>query len=304
MLPKSIRSAADLVTSDQSTIDGFVAQAIEKGRLARPFVEQGRQFREALNKATDVHSLLMNPVLRDHLLAAAGLSEKAQNSLSHEQENRALDRILGMLAAGGGDQWRDELLYRFLLTRGDSLGGAMRNVTGAVAGRKLVASIMRALNARQIKPELTKSTAGKVQLLRWENRLLAFDKTPRFIGNNIDVILLDVTGTTASFRELLESPARFLACGELKGGIDPAGADEHWKTADSALGRIREVFREQDSEKSLAGKKVQMFIAVAAVEEVMAREIFEQLQSGKLSSAANLTVPAQLQELAAWLVDL
>lgn len=89
MLPKSIRSAADLVTSDQSTIDGFVAQAIEKGRLARPFVEQGRQFREALNKATDVHSLLMNPVLRDHLLAAAGLSEKAQNSLSHEQENRA-----------------------------------------------------------------------------------------------------------------------------------------------------------------------------------------------------------------------
>ncbi|MGB6042087.1 MAG: AvaI/BsoBI family type II restriction endonuclease, partial [Pirellulales bacterium] len=78
----------------------------------------------------------------------------------------------------------------------------------------------------------------------------------------------------------------------------------HWKTADSALGRIREVFREQDSEKSLAGKKVQMFIAVAAVEEVMAREIFEQLQSGKLSSAANLTVPAQLQELAAWLVDL
>jgi len=30
--------------------------------------------------------------------------------------------------------------------------------------------------------------------------------------------------------------------GELKGGIDPAGADEHWKTGNTALNRIRESF--------------------------------------------------------------
>jgi hypothetical protein len=31
--------------------------------------------------------------------------------------------------------------------------------------------------------------------------------------------------------------------GELKGGIDPAGADEHWKTARTALQRIDDAFR-------------------------------------------------------------
>jgi type II restriction enzyme len=29
----------------------------------------------------------------------------------------------------------------------------------------------------------------------------------------------------------------------LKGGIDPAGADEHWKTAGSALLRIKRAFQ-------------------------------------------------------------
>ena len=32
--------------------------------------------------------------------------------------------------------------------------------------------------------------------------------------------------------------------GELKGGIDPAGADEHWKTGNSALVRIRKAFED------------------------------------------------------------
>jgi len=30
--------------------------------------------------------------------------------------------------------------------------------------------------------------------------------------------------------------------GELKGGIDPAGADEHWKTANKALDKMRKPF--------------------------------------------------------------
>ena len=41
----------------------------------------------------------------------------------------------------------------------------------------------------------------------------------------------------------VENPKHYLACGELKGGIDPAGADEHWKTAGKALsaGQIAEI---------------------------------------------------------------
>ena len=296
MLPTTIKKPADLITSQQATVDGFIAQAIEKCRIARPYVQQAQQLRESLNQSTDIHALIINAALRDQLLAAAGLSDKARHWLSDDQQDRSLDRILGQLAAAGGDQWRDEILFRFLLTRGDSLGGAMRNITGAAAGRKLVASIIKALAARQIKPQLTKSPAGKVQYLRWPSRLLAFDKTPRFVGNNIDAILLRVDDDSLPDRDVLESPDSYLACGELKGGIDPSGADEHWKTADSALDRIREVFRNK--------QQVHMFFAGAAIEDAMAKEIYQQLLDGRMSFAANLTIRQQLSELAAWLVRL
>jgi type II restriction enzyme len=43
-------------------------------------------------------------------------------------------------------------------------------------------------------------------------------------------------------REIIKIPSAYIALGELKGGIDPAGADEHWKTARTALNRIHEAF--------------------------------------------------------------
>ncbi|MFQ7503728.1 MULTISPECIES: AvaI/BsoBI family type II restriction endonuclease [Alistipes] len=73
--------------------------------------------------------------------------------------------------------------------------------------------------------------------------------------------------------------------GELKGGIDPAGADEHWQTGNSALVRIRKAFEDYQVKTS--------FIA-AAIEKKMATEIYNQLSEGILSNAANLTVDKQL----------
>lgn len=85
--------------------------------------------------------------------------------------------------------------------------------------------------------------------------------------------------------------------GELKGGIDPAGADEHWKTANSALNRIRDAFSSNDLTIKTS------FIA-AAIEKKMASEIFEQLQRGILSNSANLTIHSQLVNFCNWLLTL
>lgn len=72
---------------------------------------------------------------------------------------------------------------------------------------------------------------------------------------------------------------RAIMFGELKGGIDPAGADEHWKTGNSALNRIRTSF-------ASAGYPEMMTSFVgAAIERAMAEEIFEQLSSGVLTNA-------------------
>lgn len=83
----------------------------------------------------------------------------------------------------------------------------------------------------------------------------------------------------------------------MKGGVDPAGADEHWKTANSALGRVKKGFN------ALALNPHTFFIG-AAIENAMAIEIFHQLESGQLENAANLSYDEQLTELCNWLLKL
>lgn len=110
--------------------------------------------------------------------------------------------------------------------------------------------------------------------------------------------MLNVTESqrATEFKRDLEDKTKFIALGELKGGIDPAGADEHWKTASTALQRIRDKFK---------GFNIpELFFAGAAIEEAMAKQIYAQLQDGSLSFAANYTSEEQLQALVHWLISL
>lgn len=95
---------------------------------------------------------------------------------------------------------------------------------------------------------------------------------------------------------IIKANEKYLALGELKGGIDPAGADEHWKTAKSALIRIRNAF----TKIHLTPKT---FFIGAAIEKSMAIEILDELQSGILANAANLSNDDQLTEMAKWILD-
>jgi hypothetical protein len=71
--------------------------------------------------------------------------------------------------------------------------------------------------------------------------------------------------------------------GELKGGADPAGSDEHWKTATRAFDRI--LFA---CERTNRAKPSLSFIATILVERV-AKEAADWIAQGKLKSVYNLT---------------
>ena len=94
-----------------------------------------------------------------------------------------------------------------------------------------------------------------------------------------------------------KNPASYIALGELKGGIGPAGADEHWKTARSALYRINTAFAAK------AHQPYTFFIG-AAIESKMASEIWESLKGGTLENAANLTDENQIASITRWLCSL
>ncbi|HEY5122423.1 MAG TPA: AvaI/BsoBI family type II restriction endonuclease, partial [Ignavibacteria bacterium] len=134
--------------------------------------------------------------------------------------------------------------------------------------------------------------------LHWNNknnRTLLYNMNLSLVKKNIDLILVNGDARNEGIKTIRNND--FIALGELKGGIDPAGADEHWKTAHSALNRIRSAF------KSLSLTPKTFFVG-AAIEKSMASEIFNQLENGELDNACNLNHEEQLFSICNWLINL
>lgn len=188
------------------------------------------------------------------LLTAAGLSEKAIKYLEIQDKMDAIEGLIKNFLAPAGSNFVEELVFRFLLTRGETLGGTMRNAGGIIAQRKLIRTLISILRiSGKSYRWLHSATNQWVQMLEddsdielylkglsWQNeretRTLIFNRKVTLVGNNVDLCLLNCTPEELTKKEQL--PATYIALGELKGGIDPAGADEHWKTARTALERI------------------------------------------------------------------
>lgn len=81
--------------------------------------------------------------------------------------------------------------------------------------------------------------------------------------------------------------------GELKGGADPAGSDEHWKTATRAFDRVLLA-----CERTNRAAPKLSFLATIIVERV-AREAAERIHQGTLTSVYNLTQIAASERLKA-----
>lgn len=300
MLSPYITSPQDLVTTREAIRRGFTDQAVQKAKRAAPYIVQAQALHERLLAFDTIANAAVDPTLRNMLLSSVGLSDKARRRLPSTDLDMILAETLRQIAEDFPEGWREQLVYRFLLNRGDTLGGSMRNLTGAAGGVQLTAAIATALrqSSTDFTVEHAPHNAQKIVRIAWENRWLVFDRKPRFIDKSVDAIMLQPNDLMVGGLSVIEQPGQYLACGELKGGIDPAGADEHWKTARSAFERIRAGFQRLDRVPPA------LFFVAAGIERAMADEIFADLENGRLTYAANLTKPEQLDDLAAWLVAL
>ena len=304
----------DLITSYEATRAGFVALALEKNRQATPFIEQARALKIAASKATKPMQLFKIKAIQPALLIASGVSDKASKHILLEDKKEAIQRLIKKYLEPEGEAFVEELVYRFLLTQGDALGGSMRNVGGQIAQRKFTRAIISSLTISGITCHwLPNSTSTWIKMpkedadielqlrgLGWTNRkykrTVLFNLTVPLTRNNVDLCLFNCSYRDIS-PSIYKAPKHYLALGELKGGIDPAGADEHWKTARTAPTRLREAF----SDKGLAPKT--LFVG-ASIQKKMSSEIWSQLESGTLGNAANLTNEDQVASISRWLCDL
>jgi len=312
-----LKSSKDLITPYEATRAGFVALALEKNRKATPFIVEARALKVEAAKASNPKKLLEIKSIRFSLLTAAGISDKAEKHLQEEDKIKAIQGLIEKFLEPSGKDFVEELVFRFLLTKGDQLGGSMRNLGGALGERKLARAIISSLNLSNLtykwhhtksKKWISKSNDDvdiefHLNGLSWENpfgiRTLIFNRTIPLVKKNVDLSILklepDDIDSTKDSAHLI--PNNYIAFGELKGGIDPAGADEHWKTANSALSRIRESF----AKNSL--HPITFFVG-AAIENSMSIEIYSQLENGLLTNAANLTNDDQVASLCNWLITI
>ncbi len=311
-----IKSANDLVTSREETRAGFIAMALEKNYIAVPYIEEAKALKALASQVKKPKDLLQAKDLRVGLLTASGLSDKSLNYLNDDDRTVAIKGLIEKFLDPAGENFIDELVYRYLLTKGDALGGRARNLAGSLGERKFLRSLISVFNLSGIhykwkdietntwldKPQDDTDIEKRIKAVYWkktEDRLLILNTNVPLVNKNVDASILHATveELKTGKQSIIHQPDKYIALGELKGGIDPAGADEHWKTANSALNRIRASF----DKKKL---KPQTFFVGAAIENAMAAEIYKQLQTGAMNNAANLTHDGQLTAICDWVINL
>lgn len=313
-----IKSPNSLITSPEDTRTGFISIALEKNRKAESFVEEAKNLEVIASRVKSSRELLNIVEIRDSLIAAAGISDKAKAHFNEEDKIEAITEFIERFLEPYKENFIDELVYRFLLTKGDALGGSMRNLVGKLGEKWFAESIIQTLSGPgrgfkccfDSKGKIWEEFDGGLELenpikgLHWttnkKERVLMYNITVPLVKKNVDLCLLDCSPKDIDLRKKVSGhrkPEKYLALGELKGGIDPAGADEHWKTANSALERIRNAFARENHQPYT-------FFIGAAIESAMAGEIYRQLEDGTLANSANLTNKAQVEELCNWLTSI
>ncbi len=312
----NVVSAASLITTPEARRSGFLEYALRRNKEAVPFIDKAKALKATLQAHTnEPHDILSIIKIRESLLESAGISVKAKAHLSDVDKERLLSDFIDKVLIPCGKEYIDEIIYRYLLTSGDALGGKMRNIVGSIANEKLNRFVISQLQICHINfsfatnvngfisdTEYNLDIAESIKAIRWitntgEQRLLIYNVNVPQVSKNIDIVLLNkFTETTKgkNLKFILDDAKNYLSIGELKGGIDPAGADEHWKTANTALERVRNAFDNQ----------IPLIFVGAAIESAMAIEIFAQYQNGYLANCANLTNDEQLASACEWLVSL
>lgn len=313
-----ITSAESLVTTHEQTRAGFLSIALEKNKVGDPYVKNALAFKAMVARTKSPDDFLSMPQIRPFLLTAAGLSDKSMQYLTERDQTIAIQELIEKFLKPAGKDYIDEATFRYLLIKGDAVGGTMRNKIGALGEEKLIRAIFSSMEVRGMEckwlsnitntyhwQQKVSGEAGiesQVKAIQWNNgngaRILAFNMTIPTVRKNVDICMYSGAVGDYDRGRIVRVPERAIMLGELKGGIDPAGADEHWKTANTALERIRTSF-------SAAGfPDVKTSFVGAAIAAAMAGEIYEQLQNGVMDNAANLTDNNQLIEYCNWLIEL
>jgi type II restriction enzyme len=320
MINSYVQTPSDLITTHEARRNGFLEYALRKSKESAPYIDKAKTLKLILEQETKNPKDILNlDGIKGSCYEAAGVSVKANSYLSSDDLNEILLEFIKEFLEPAGSQYIEELIYRYLLTSGDALGGRMRNLIGSIANEKLTRFVIAQLEVLKIDFSYFNKTSKiwlnaknysidqitDIRSIQWglqtgEKRQIIYNLNVPIVKKNVDLVVLNCHINNLNgedFKNIIQNASNYEIIGELKGGIDPAGADEHWKTANTALSRVRDSFKKHNIDIPL------VFIG-AAIETSMSEEIFEQYSKGIIANCANLTCDNQFISLCNWLVTM
>lgn len=136
----------DLLTTREETRAGFISMALEKNLMASQYVEEAKALKALASQVDTPRELLAMKGVRQGLLAASGVSNKALKFLDDNDKTEAILGLIEGFLEPAGSSFADELVYRYLLTKGDAIGGSARNLAGALGDRKFLRCLVSVLS--------------------------------------------------------------------------------------------------------------------------------------------------------------
>lgn len=310
-----VTSPESLVTTHAAYRAGVLEIALFKNKESIPYLDKAKALFVALKQNTRTCSdILAMAEIHETVLEAAGITQKTKKHLTAEDKSDLLRKFIDEVLAKAGRNYVEEIVYRYLMALGEQLGGHMRNRIGNLARGKMVRQIVAQLKIAGIpfrffadrgrswssESAYNANMAESIKAIEWRNgakiRTFLNNVNVEGLSKNVDMVLLEKelsTISSAETKKALADTKDILMMGELKGGIDPAGGDEHWKTARGALERIRKAY-----------KRVDIMFICASIEKAMAKEIYSMFQMGDLNCVANLTDENQLGSACEWIIKL
>ena len=114
-----ISKADDLITTHEQTRAGFIEAALVKSDKAKPYIVQASSLKAIASKINSPKKLLKEESIRPSLLTASGLSDKALKHFTDEDKTVAINKLIETFLIPAGSKFVDELVYRFLIFKGD-----------------------------------------------------------------------------------------------------------------------------------------------------------------------------------------
>ena len=267
--------ARDLVTKEEHIIKGVMWQAKQKRQLSKDIVKNSLEAKKKLRKINDVEEIFEDSLLLDFILAATMLSKKSIQHFSHSKLVSYIKKEIDFERITE-QNYLNELEKYYLQTAGEAVGGKIRNIIGKKGNDIFVRYIQEYLDKKEI-PYNVKIKNNNIQLIETDKLVILFNKKPNFIGKSVDFLVIKKY-KDGSYN--MEDHNQYISAGELKSGIDPAGADEHWKTARTALSRIHKAFVQQGIDSP------NIFFIGGAISKHMAEEIIENMDKWSMTGSA------------------